>query len=278
MKADLILEQQSQKNKTKVAYSLYGVALLCCILSLLAMGKNFQATIFSSGLAALCAVSLTLGFLIRVQPILAQIWGTAFGKLLLAFCSAFTAVIASVPARHVVSGAMSLPANDFPTTLTFWTILCYPAVAISFATVVFLAVYVILLIIAALIALSTQPPIDGFIRGALNLLPSKYDSQKRLVNSRWRLTMVMFADAFAAAILSVIAAYSLTGWYRVVDQPNLVRLFAYWADYETPTAYPGIEKDAVRLLENGVVSYARRGKWDVAIRVACLKGLSCPLS
>jgi hypothetical protein len=72
--------------------------------------------------------------------------------------------------------------------------------------------------------------------------------------------MVMFADAFAAAILSVVAVYSLTGWYRAVDQPNLVRIFAYWADYESPTKYPGVEKESFRLLENGVVSYARPGK------------------
>lgn len=277
MKADLILEQQSRKNKRRVAYTFYGISLVCCILSLLTTDKSFQPTIWSNGLAVLCAVSLTVGFVIRVQPIAAQIWRTALGKLLLAFSGAFTAVIASLPARHVVSGAMHLPANDFPTTLTFWTILCYPAVAIGLATAVFLVVYVILLIISALIGLSTQPLIDGIIRSVFNLLPPGLGPREGFLDGRWRLTIVLFADALAAAILSVSAAYSLTGWYRAVDQPNLVRIFAYWADYEMPTAYPGVEKDAVRLLENGVVSYARLGNWDAAIRVACLKGLSCPL-
>lgn len=260
-----------------MAYRFYGIAFTCCILSILATGKNFRPTTWSSGLAALCAVSLTLGFVIRIQPIMAHIWRTAPGKLFFTFCSAFTAVIASLPARHVVSAATGLPANDFPTTLTFWTILCYPAAAIAFATAILLLLYVILFGAAFLISLSTQPLVDGLIQRAITLLPSGWWAGKRFADGRWRLTWVLLADAFAAAILSVGAAYSFSGWCRTIDQPNLVRIFAYWADYETPTAYPGLEKDAARLLENGVVSYARPEKWDATIRVACLKGLSCPL-
>ena len=278
MKADLLLEQQARQKKKRVAYTFYGVALVCCLLSVLVTGKNFQPTIWSNGFAIICAGSLTLGFVIRIQPVVAQIWKTVFGKLLLALCSAFTAVVASLPARHVVSGAMHLPVGDFPTTLTFWTILCYPAIAIGLATAILLVVYVLLLVIAALTVFSTHPPFDWLIRGTADLLPSRWVSHRRLLDGRWKLAMVMFADAFAAAILSVVAAYSLTGWYRTVDQPNLVRIFAYWADYESATEYPGVDKESFRLLENGVVSYARPAKWDVDIRVACLKGLSCPQS
>lgn len=277
MKTDLIIEQKFQENKRKVAYTLYVAALIACVFSLLATGKNLQPTIWSNILLALCAVSLTIGFVTRAKPIVVKIWKTTFGKMLCAFFSAFTGVVACIPARHVVSGAMSLPANDFPTTLAFWTFLCYPAVAISLATVIFLVVYAILLFVAAWIGLSMYPFIDGFIRGVVNLLPAGWESVRRIVDSRRRMTMVMFADACAAAVLSVSAAYSLTGWVRAVDQANLVRIFAYWADYETPTTYPGVEKQAVRLLENGVVSYAQPGKWDVTLRVSCLKGMTCPV-
>lgn len=148
-----------------MAYTFYGVALACCVFSVLVTRKNFQPTIWSNGFAVICAGSLTLGFVIRVQAVVAQIWKTVFGKLLLAQCSAFTAVVASVPARHVVSGAMHLPVGDFPATLTFWTILCYPAVAIGLATAILLVVYVLLLVIAALTVFSTHPPSIGSFEG-----------------------------------------------------------------------------------------------------------------
>ena len=276
MKADLLLVQQAREKRNRFAYVFYGVALTCCLLSVFTARTNFQPTIWSNGFAIVCAGSLTLGFVVRVRPVVAQIWKMVFGKLLLALCSAFTAVVACLPARNIVSGAMHLPVGDFPTTLTFWTILCYPAVAIGLAIVMLFIAYAFLLVVAGLTALSTHPPLDWAIRGTASLLPSRWMSHRRIVDGRRRVVMVMFADALGAAALSVIAAYSLTGWYRTIDQPNLVRIFAYWADYESPAEYPGAEKEALRLLENGVVSYARPGKWDVDIRVACLKGVSCP--
>ncbi|MEQ5840080.1 hypothetical protein N0A02_11655 [Paraburkholderia acidicola] len=276
MKADSLLEQQAREKRNRFAYVFYGVALTCCLLFVFTARKNFQPTIWGSAFAVVSAGSLTLGFVIRVRPVVAQIWKTVFGKLLLALCSAFTAVIACLPARNIVSGAMRLPVGDFPTTLTFWTILCYPAVAIGLAVVMLFIVYTLLLVVAGLTVFSTHPSLDWVIRGTASLLPSRWTSHRRIVDSRRRVATVMLADAFGAAALSVIAAYSLTGWYRIIDQPNLVRIFAYWADYESPTEYPGAEKEALRLLENGVVSYARPKKWDVDIRVACLKGVSCP--
>lgn len=277
MKADLIVEKNFREKRKRTTYTLYGIAAASYAISLIGIGNGLHPTVWSNIFTIACVVSLTLGFLIRIRPLATKLWNSVAGKLLLALTNAFAAVIASLPARHIVSAAIQLPAGDFPTTLTFWTILCYPAVAIGLTTAIFFFTYVLLLLVAALIGISTHHLIDGPIRWAAKLLPARWRIPEHLINGRSRLATVMLADASAAAILSVITAFSLTGWYHLVDQPNLVRIFAYVGDYETASDYPGVQKkEAFRLLENGVISYAQPTKWDVSIRVSCLDGLSCP--
>jgi hypothetical protein len=132
-------------RKTKFAYGLYLAALVGGVLTV-GIGKIYLPSSWPDMVletAAVCA--LIAGFLIRFFPVIAAVWRHPLARWVLLVYGAMATVIATAPAKHIVSGALQLPATDFTSTLAFWTLLCAPQLWLSGAAFAATGVYALLL-------------------------------------------------------------------------------------------------------------------------------------
>ena len=254
-------------RKTKFAYGLYLAALIGGVLTV-GIGKIYLPSSWPDMVletAAVCA--LIAGFLIRFFPVIAAVWRHPLARWVLLVYGAMATVIATAPAKHIVSGALQLPATDFTSTLAFWTLLCAPQLWLSGAAFAATGVYALLLCRIFLEGLFVHSLLGAPVRIGMRLFPSLRSWLGAKESEDVSSFLWTFLDCAAAASLALVLGSSVDIAYNAVNRPRLVRLFAFYADYETASAYPGVEPgEAYVLHANNVVSYARRASHDVVIR------------
>ncbi|WP_152988818.1 hypothetical protein [Burkholderia pseudomallei] len=255
--------------RSRALYLIGFVTLVFTGILLLALKRSAW---FITTLEIVCALSFALGFCIRARPILVNSARTTYGKGLLALYHAIVLALSSIPAKFIVSNAFHLPSGDFPITLTVWTLLCYPGMWLAGTAFVALAIYTLMLLAASLAAISTQPLFNSLLLLFAKFLPENSALRNAITTGRQRIVSQAFGHAVGAAVLSVAIGTVAGWWLQTINQPRVVRLFAYRADYEQATAYPGVDASTpFRLHDNGVVSYATFNKWDVTIHVSHIK-------
>ncbi|WP_109479707.1 hypothetical protein [Paraburkholderia sp. C35] len=270
---ELLLDEALQRRKRlhKICIQIVIVSGIFLVLFGMKAGRLNGFGVVSE---IVCAIALCSGTALRIFPTVTAAWRSPFGRIAVMFSSAFIAVIATLPAQSILIEALQLPAGDFPCTAALLTLFCYPVVAAVIIAVAIGCVWIFTMAIVGSLALPSW---------LLQAIPFQLfvvdwgSSRMRTLSERIRKRMEISLFDFVAYSLMICLTLSVAaGWYHLMDQPNLVRIFAYWADYENPGRYPGTEQHRFRLHDNGVVSYADFRKWDVDIRMSCLKGLSCP--
>ncbi|WP_139794234.1 hypothetical protein [Chromobacterium violaceum] len=121
-------EEISWARAAEIAKALYFVGFVTLIISATLILAFKQRSWFTAIFEVTCAVSFGLGFCMRVWPILVKSGRTPYGKGGMALFHAIVLVFSSILAKHIISGALSLPSGDFPVTLSMWALLSYPAV------------------------------------------------------------------------------------------------------------------------------------------------------
>lgn len=276
MNENLSAEDQSWQRAKRRSRALYlvGFALTVpmCVLLFALRSNPWYVTLVE----LLCAGCFGGGFLIRAWPVMISLGRTPYGKLGLGLAHVMIFAISSVPAKHIVAAALGLPANDFPITVTFWALLAYPGMWLGAMAVIAVGIYAALLIFAGVGYLSTLPGIDLFVRFVAMLLPVELKWRTAVAEHRPAILLRSLAHAFGAAVISVAMVFVSSFWYDTIAQPRAVRLFAFYADYDLMPAYPGVERQPVKLLENGVVSYAKIHGLDVTISVGQFQQTTTP--
>ncbi|MGT2476623.1 hypothetical protein [Paraburkholderia terrae] len=230
------------------------------------------SNVFAPFLYALAVCTLTVAFFQRFRSLFTTAWRNQFVRWLIVIYGAIATVVATVPAKHIIADAMGLPAIDFASTLALWTLLCAPELWLFGAALIPLAAYAGLLCSVAIETVVLTTAVGAPIRALMRLHPRVRiwlaDRQER----RLPLTLQTMADSAAAAALAIVLGASVNIAYNVVNQPTLVRLFAFFADYGSARDYPGVEAGEPFLLHaNDVVSYVERRGYEVKIRVGHLK-------
>ncbi|MEM5317239.1 hypothetical protein [Paraburkholderia sp. JHI869] len=224
---------------------------------------------FITALEVVCALSFGLGFCIRARPALMYVGSKTYGKGLLALYHAVVLALSSIPAKFILSNSLHLPPGDYPITLAMWSLLCYPGVWLAGTAFLALVVYTLMLLAASATLISTQPLLNAPLLFIARLLPDDSTLRNAISNGRQKLIWRSFGHAAGAAVMAVSIGAAAGWWLQGMNQPRMVKLFAYAADYDLATAYPGVDASVpFRLHDNGVVSYATFSRWDVTIRVA----------
>ncbi|EEF26115.1 conserved hypothetical protein, partial [Ricinus communis] len=270
-------EASSRSRRDTTALVLYVAGIVVVLLEPWDIARSHASgwshtVIFGAGV-----VALVVGFVLRTRKVFTRLWKSWLGKVVTVMYSALAAVVAAIPARHIVAGALHLPSTDFPITLSFWTVLCTPQVWLAGAAVAVTAGYALLLCSIGIAFLSMHDPIDRVVEAVANALPSDWMWPQKIVEGRGRFLVFAFLDTIAAAVVAVLLGQGVVASYNEVNHPNLVRFFAYYADYDMVTGYPGVQQKPFRLHDNGVVSYARKQSWDASIEVAHVGDASCVL-
>ena len=262
-------------RKTKLAYGLYLGAFIGAVLAA-GIGKSHWPPPWPNALlltAAVCA--LIAGFLIRFFPLIAAVWSHPFARWFLFVYGAMATIVATAPAKHIVSGALRLPATDFTSTLAFWTLLCAPELWLSGGALVATAIYTFLFCRMCLEGLVVNSMLGAPVRIGMRLSPFLRSWLETREAEPVSFALGTFVDCIAAMSLALVLGSSVDIAFNGVNRPRLVRLFAFYADYETASAYPGIYPgEAYVLHANNVVSYARLVGHDVEIRIGQVGGSS----
>jgi hypothetical protein len=220
-----------------------------------------------------------IGFGVWLWPRLQRIWGWPHGKLALTLLHGGLLLPAIILARILVAEALGLPPQDFDVTVTVCTLLFYlPLWLIVFAILVLLFAFIhYLSASSALIDVSSDYivfPIYERIHRILKLPPRGFRprfflEQKRGIFFIFRGFMHLVG---ALGISLGIALFWL--WYPTATRSitPMVRVLAYFADFQQVFRYPGIDVNRrLRLHENGVVSYAEKCGSDICISVEKLQ-------
>lgn len=202
------------------------VALMTCMpLNLLA--PSWRPVI--SMLVVVACHGFLLGFIVWVWQLIRESWLQRIGAVAYGMLHALAFLIATTAARHHVSRAMGLPAQDFDLTVGFFSLLFY------------LPAWCLILSVALAPALLLVTPI------ALGSLMFRKDDK------RAGSLMAHMVGAFGVALY----ASQFFQW-STTDKPLIhtaVRLVAAIADYQPAASYPGVKAgQRVRLHENGVMS------------------------
>lgn len=193
---------------------------------------NFFATswrpVFSMLLVVACHGFL-VGFIVWAWQLTRELWFRRVSTVAYAMLHAIAFLVATTAARHQVSMAMGLPAQDFDLTVGFFSLLFYlPAWCL-------------------ILSVGLTPALLLFLPVLLgSLLLKKND--KRIGS--------LFAHTAGACGVALYASQFFQ--WSTTERPlvhNAVRLVAAIADYQPAAKYPGVGAGSrVRLHENGVMS------------------------
>ena len=180
-----------------------------------------------------------LGFCVDAFPMVCRLYDNKFIWRIGVPVHALIVLLASIPAKIILSKSFNLPPGDFKVTFGLWGVFCF--------------VYIYIMIVSLLLCFG------GVIFFIMSLL-----RKKSSVASEWGrkfkgyLTASRSIGAFMAALSFIYIGDRLD---KIIELPRWSRLFAYYADYDSASEYPRVVHiDGVKfkLHDNGVVSYARR--------------------
>jgi hypothetical protein len=248
---------------------LYVLAITIAVLGFVSLPIYGKPTKFLYGSCLLAYGISGIGFGIWLWPWLQQIWRWSMGKLAITLLHGGVLLLSIITARLLVAESLGLPPQDFDVTVTFCVLLCYLPVWLIVFQVLTLLFAFIRFIVSGLCSLTTYFPINVLV--LLIAKPFPEGSRPRLFleqnieNFVWRGFMQMLGVmgiAFGIAIF--------WKWYSPATRSlkPIVRVVAYFADFQQVSLYPGVDVNRrLRLHENGVVSYAEERGWDIVISV-----------
>ena len=229
--------------------------LLVLLIALNAVLPSAWPLVWTLGVIA--AHGFVAGFVAWLWPALRARWETSVGVVAKTVLHLVALLIALIAARHHVSLAMGLPAQDFDLTVSFMVLLTYlPAWALILA-VMLTAIYMV-----------------GLPVHVMRMSMSRDLNYRRLWSGLAHLVGALVLAIYAGQVFQV----SVQSW---VGLRKVLRVVALFADYQPAAIYPGIQPDMrIRLHENGIVSSALLDKDGVELcvwdrekpeQVRCLK-------
>jgi hypothetical protein len=276
-------------------FRLYLLALALCVVGLtswvVGLG-SWKGALFWAA-AACCAT----GFMLWASPRIRSAWRSGWGKVVVTFLHGLALLLALAFARELLADALGLPPQDFDWTERALTLFLWPAAwAVILAVVAALTQLWLVSTFALTHLLDTVSETLGFLSAMFTMQragtekatmatdPEGPAGMRRLTvevfvrrpNSLYRAgkprdrsrrhLLCRFAPKevrqvgrmFGVLVVTVAASCLQQGNVSVVRAwKPLVRKMAYYADYQSIPAYPGVRgNERVHLHENGVVSYA----------------------
>jgi hypothetical protein len=194
-----------------------------------------------------CMLVLTLaafaiGFILNFSPYLAKIWSHTIGKTMVIVANLFALILIAATARHFVSMALGLPAQDFDLTVSFVSLVLFIPVWSALSAVILLTLLLIFELKVFLKIINRSPAVDVF---------------KALAH---------FAGAGVTCWMAITIFEFTLNHEQDFYQP--IRWLAYYFDYQPAQKYPRVlNNERVRLHENGVISVAtsNNGKIEILI-------------
>jgi hypothetical protein len=251
-------------------YRIYLVGAVLAVLSLLPILLGQKPSRFSEVLALMSGVTFAIGFAAWVSFQLLRLWLSFAGKLALALLHSLVLLLSIIPARFLVAEGLGLPPQDFDVTVALVVVALYLPVWLLVIAVLTLLFYAISLGLVTLLFIGERV-IDLILFMPVRLITGAVAPMQSSL--RRRLSRVMnagLAHAMGAAAVAIFAAATWEWTFaemRSVGRP-IVRLVAYFADFQRAPLYPGVEPSKrLRLHENGVVSYAERRGGEIVIAV-----------
>ena len=248
---------------------LYALAFTIAVLGLVSLPIYGKPTKFLYGSFLLAYGISGIGFGIWLWPWLQRIWRWPMGKLAITLLHGGILFLSVIPARLLVAEALGLPPQDFDMTVGFCVLLFYLPLWMIVFEILSLLFAFIHLIGSGLCSLTTHFPINVIVLLIAKLFPvgshPRLFLEQNIGNFVWRGFMQMLGVmgiAFGIAIF--------WEWYSPATRSlkPIVRVVAYFADFQQVSLYPGIDVNRrLRLHENGVVSYAEERGWDIVISV-----------
>lgn len=221
------------------------------------VGYVDRHSLTATSLITLAMIMGAAGFLSAVFPALVLICRSPIGLPLLALVHLLVGMLAAMLARDLVADALQLPPHDFDLTVAILTLVYYPPLWLTVATAISLLLGILGML--AMVVLRLPSALLG---------PLITPSSEGKARSRRLLAHSVAAMALAlscAQLADILHADTKTSG-------PAARLIAYYVDYHTAAAYPGIPPgEKIRLHENGVVSIARRNRLEVTIEVTTVK-------
>ncbi|KAA0693262.1 hypothetical protein DT594_15425 [Halopseudomonas laoshanensis] len=194
------------------------------------------------GLLFLASLAFAIGFSIWSWPKVKEVWRHPIGRALIIIPHLFVLLLAVTIAKNVVASALGLPPQDFDVSVNFIALLFYiPAWSIVVSILVGIFAF-LLYVIALFVGVFRHP---------------------------FKETAKLFGHAAGALAICIYSS-------SVFDFANnnekslhpLVRWVAFFGDFQSADAYPGIgAAERIRLHENGVISVATAENNTVVIRV-----------
>jgi hypothetical protein len=236
---------------------LYNLALLIVIVGLAIARISGDPSDYVFVAAPLAVIVFAVGFGFWIWPWISRIWQYSPGKFILTTLSAGIWILALIQTRILAAEVLGLPPQDFEVTVRVWTFLFFLSSWISIVAVLAMVFSLGSILVAVPLSWITSSIVANIF-----------------LKDRWKLTLekltfrsfghAMGAFAFGGLIAIGLSQFSTVG--RSFEP--LIRLTAYYADYQTIPRYPGIDVTRKsRLHTNGVVSYAEKHGWDVIISV-----------
>lgn len=186
-------------------------------------------------------------------------------SILIKVLHAFVAVIAVVFGRFIVFTAIEFPPQYFEVTVSLIALILYIPLYLLLIAVFLLVFYVTALIAGFFISIieSFSQQIFVFFRGygaknAPLLVEFRRFGKKAIMHGIGSAALALISGSLASWIFSSIESTS-----------NIIRQFAYYADFQPAGNYPGVPCDArIRIQDNGVVAVARRTQDGIKIEKA----------
>lgn len=195
-----------------------------------------------------------LGQMLRRRPL-------AFGVKLLAIAvQALLIPLCISMARNVVAGATGLPGQSFDLTVSLLVLVFIP-----FAWSVLAAAVALFTFFVVANALLIWDFVYNFVRPFLSLRLVRTANTE--VQRRPSKDVSNHVSGFFTTAMFFLAGCSFS--VVLVCDPEFVRLLTYWLDFTQLEGYPGVEHGrAVKLLDNGLIAYARKVGFEVSIDVS----------
>lgn len=245
---------------------LYGCGYVACVGYMIIFPQVKRTSWVIPVIEVLVALCFGIGFCARAAPFVRRFLTNSVGIFVVTVFQAVVLVLANVLAKHMVTDAMRLPSGDFPSTLAMWTLLCVVPVWLKSMAIIGIAALVLFFFTAGLTALTASSPLGYLLRGMSKFLPISTADKIMQMRERDAWTLRTWGHVLGAVIFMLVVIEASDRFQSAVRQPSMIRLFAFWADYESVPDYPGVDEARLRLHDNGVVSYATLSGMAVELR------------
>lgn len=242
-------------------FFLANCSLVIMLPVLLATGANFPVWIGGPTL-----VFLFVGFAIWAVPKGIAIGRSRTGVAVLLCLQAVMIPLCLAAARNIVADALHLPPQSFDVTVALLTVLLIP---VAWSALIILLI-VIASLVLALAAMLIVFAISFFRLSSIFVLPLATLSDRLRV---WCVALHSYqtmtvAHMMGALVAALVVCGLLAGYGALVFDRATIRFAAYILDFSVAKDYPGIRHgEPMRLLENGVVVYAKRDGIEITFEV-----------